>query len=113
MHSRTVKLREEHSGADSRYLHAGLTQEGDLHIEGQDLGPTVEKYFGAGNTEYEWAIVVKAADFPQLYSALVGEETDDVVSLLASRFAKDPRVATKEFLDEWKIPNEFWNRVGS
>ena len=36
---RVVTLRDEVDGPDSRHLWAHIDQEGNLHIDGQDLGP--------------------------------------------------------------------------
>ena len=112
MDSDSVVLRKERSGMDSRYLGAKLNEDGDLIIEGQDLGPTVEAFWDAGNTEYEWAIVVHAANIPLFVAALGGAPGVDVLPLLASRFADDERYGSKTFLDEHDVPTEFWSRVG-
>ena len=107
-----VVLREEHSGNDSRYLRAHLTEKGDLSIEGHDLGPSVEKFWGGGLDEYEWDITVRAADFPRLIAALGGTGRDDVLSLLAARCSESERYASRGFLEQQGIPIEFWSGVG-
>ena len=56
--ARTVTLREARDGADTRSLHARLDAQGNLCIEGHDLGPTVSGLLGG--SEYEWAISVAA-----------------------------------------------------
>lgn len=109
---RRIVLQKERRAADSRNLWASLGENGDLIIEGQDLGPEVERFWGAGMSEYEWAITVRSAKVPRLVSALGGEEGDDVLTLLADRYRENPRSATQTFLDEQGIPNEVWSRVG-
>jgi hypothetical protein len=48
--SRIVRLREERSGADSRFLDAYLDGEGNLHVDGQDLGPATSMSAGTVST---------------------------------------------------------------
>ena len=112
MEDRHIVLRKERSGADVRYLGARLEEDGSLRIEGQDLGPAVESFWGPGQSEYEWDISGSAADVPAFVLALGGAEGDDVLDVLASRFAEDQMCATKVFLDEHGIPNDSWTRVG-
>ena len=50
-----VTLRDTRDEGGSRHLSASLKGDGTLIIEGQDLGPGVEGFFGSGLTEYEWA----------------------------------------------------------
>src|SRR5580765_1541537 len=84
---RRVTLRNQKSGADRRLLCAVLTPDGDLRIEGQDLGPAVAEIFGEGLSEYEWDVVVRAANVPQAVVALGGAPGDDVLVLLAERYS--------------------------
>ena len=85
---------------------------GDLHIEGHDLGSGVGDVFGGGMREYEWVLTVRAAYLQRMISVLGGHEGDDVLLLLAARCAEDQRYASKSFLEEQGVPVEFWNRVG-
>ena len=89
MKSRIVVLREERSREGSRHLAASVTKAGDLNIKGHDLGPGVEKAFGEGLTEYEWTITVRKDHVPNLIAALGGNKRDNVLTLLAARFAED------------------------
>ncbi len=83
---RRVTLREDVWGPDRRHLWAVVTASGDLVIEGQDLGPEVERLFGEGKIEYEWTVRVRAPDVPGAVVALSGAPGDDVLGLLAMRF---------------------------
>jgi hypothetical protein len=112
MKSRTVVLREERSPKGSRSLLARIGKSGDLRIEGQDLGSSVEEFWGVGLREYEWTITVRAAQLQQLIAALGGIDGDDVLSLLAARCSENERYASKDFLEERGVPVEFWSRVG-
>lgn len=47
----SVVLRDMRDARGSRYLGASIKANGDLVIEGQDLGPAVEEFFGV--SEYE------------------------------------------------------------
>jgi hypothetical protein len=87
-----------------RTLEARLLDSGDLVIEGQILGLKKE--------EYEWTITVRAHVLPGLAAALGGTQHEaDVLCLLAARFAEDERYATREFLEEHRIPHDFWSRA--
>ena len=91
MTSRNVVLREERSQSDSRYLGAYVAENGDLTIEGQDLGSGVETFWGPGHREYEWSIVVRASHVPALIASLSGSEGSDILKLLASCYLEDER----------------------
>jgi hypothetical protein len=76
--TRTVQLREEHKGKDDRYLSASLDDEGNLVIEGQDLGPGTAVVSSDG--EYEWTRVIRAKDIPQLLRLLDAPIDADVLA---------------------------------
>ena len=108
----SVTLRKERTPTDTRSLWAELSENGDLTIEGQDLGKEVEAFWGAGNTEYEWTITIRAADIPKLAKLLSAAAGDDLLKVLGDRFAEDEKFASKSFLEKNGIPLEFWSRVG-
>jgi hypothetical protein len=62
--TRQVTLRDERSGTDSRHLVAHLDDDGNLHIDGQDLGPGTAPVSNDG--EYEWLEKISADDLPRL-----------------------------------------------
>ena len=66
-----ITLRDEHDGKDHRHLAAYLDAEGNLHVDGQDLGPSTAQVSGDG--EYEWFTIILATQLPQLSKALGGE----------------------------------------
>jgi len=107
---RELQVRDEKDGNDSRGLWLRLADNGDLAIEGQDLGPSVAEFWGG--SEYEWAISIKAADVPAYVRSLGGTPGDDVVELVRASFERSPGCVGAEFLNENGIPNEFWSRVG-
>jgi hypothetical protein len=112
MNPALVTLREERSGRDVRRLWASVTAAGDLLIEGQDLGPGVEAFWGEGQSEYEWCLTVRAANLPALLKALGGQPGDSVLQLLSARFTEDEQCASPRFLQQHDVKHEFWNRAG-
>ncbi len=70
---RKVTLRDEKTGPDSRHLWANLDEAGNLHIDGQDLGPSTAIVSTDG--EYEWFTTISGADIPHLL-ALLGAPSD-------------------------------------
>ena len=105
-----VVLRDVQDNLGSRYLAASFTPEGNIKIEGQDLGSGVEQGFGEGIREYEWAWVVNAAHIPALKQAL--EAPVDVLEELKTRFSGDQAALLKKFLDDQNIPLDAWSRLG-
>ena len=82
--SRNVMLREEKQGPDSRYLWAYLDQLGNLHIDGQDLGPSTSLVSLDG--EYEWFQVIAVNDLPRLVELLGGDPSTNVLDLLEAQW---------------------------
>ncbi len=105
-----VTLRDTRDEGGSRYLGARLKADGTLLIEGQDLGPGVENFFGPGLTEYEWAWIIRPPGVRKLKLALACD--DDVLAALRDRFSGDAAAGLKPFLDDNGIPYEPWSRVG-
>ena len=99
--NRRVSLRAEHDGPDSRYLDAYVDDVGDLHIDGQDLGPATTPVSSDG--EYEWFQTIHRADLPRLKALLgaaVGEDILDVLEGWTGRRSYD----LEEILRESDIP---------
>ncbi|MBA2310259.1 MAG: hypothetical protein H0W01_13450 [Pseudonocardiales bacterium] len=108
-----VTLRSIRDADGSRHLDAHVTAEGDVVVEGQDLGPGVERAFGPGLTEYEWTHTVRAADVPLLVEALGGAPGDDVLALMRRVCSGDGVVRLAALLaPDGPVPAEFWSRVG-
>ncbi|MEO6208367.1 MAG: hypothetical protein ABIP77_10505 [Candidatus Limnocylindrales bacterium] len=76
MTSRRVSLRSVQRGSDRRRLEAYLDAEGDLHIDGQDLGPGTGPLGADG--EVEWFQSIRVVDLPAL-RALLGIDADAVL----------------------------------
>jgi hypothetical protein len=78
---RTVTLRQERTGADTRWLGAYLDAAGALHVDGHDIGPGTAPVSSDG--EYEWFKTIAAGDVPRLLAVLGGDPGDDVLDVLA------------------------------
>ena len=76
-------------------------------FEGQDLGPSVQAFFGVN--EYEWRWVVSAEHIPRLLEALGG---DDVLEAIADRFSGDRAGDVHAFLTSHGVPFATWTRLG-
>lgn len=105
-----VTLRDTRDEGGSRHLGASLKGDGTLLIEGQDLGPGVESFFGLGLTEYEWAWIIRPPGVRTLKLALACD--DEVLAALRDRFSGDAAVDLQPFLDDNGVPYEPWSRVG-
>ena len=95
-----------------RHLEATRRPDGAILIEGQDLGPGVERIFGAGLTEYEWTWTIEPDAVPAAIAALEGIEGDDPLRLLAAWSAAHGGVDPGSRLREAGVPIEFWSRIG-
>jgi hypothetical protein len=103
-----VLLRQIRDKDGSQTLHASLAENGDLVLEGQDLGDGVERIFGA--REYEYALTVRAAAVPALRQALGVE--GDLLHALQAAFTDPAVIGAAAFLNAHSIPYELWTRVG-
>ncbi|HTU69524.1 MAG TPA: hypothetical protein VMF11_04310 [Candidatus Baltobacteraceae bacterium] len=111
-------MRHERTSTDWRSLSARLGPEGDLIVEGQDLGKGVESLFGYN--EYEWTLTVAAVDTPKLLAALKrGQGPFDLLrcrrgllDALRRRFHQSTASQLEPFLKENGVPYSFWNSIG-
>jgi hypothetical protein len=81
---------------------------GRLSIEGHDLGPGVEEYFGC--SEYEFTRSLDAAETTALRELLGVPDGGDLLAAVRARFASAHEL--EEFLKEHGIAGTFWNRIG-
>ena len=104
-----VTLRAEIEGSDQRHLWAQIDSNGDLVIAGQDLGPSVEQFFG--EREYEWAHTIKKQHIPQFLELLNQDPEANVMTVLQGYAGErcalvcDAITAAAD-----KFPIEFWSR---
>ena len=85
--SRKVTLRDETSGPDRRHLWAYFDDEGNLHIDGQDLGPGTAPVSTDG--EYEWFKKISAHDLPKLLTLLGAPSGANVLDVLEREWSGD------------------------
>ena len=78
-------LRNERRGADTRHLCAYLDDEGNLHIDGQDLGPATAPVSDDG--EYEWFRTISHEDLPQLMRLLGAPGDADLLDVLQRKWS--------------------------
>ena len=108
MISKSVVLRDTKDADGTRYLEASFNAEGDLVIEGQDLGPGVKEILGVN--EYEWAWTISACDCDQLLVALGAKS--NLLSAIGERFAGERAGDLQPFLEAEGIRFEAWGRMG-
>jgi hypothetical protein len=105
-----VVLRRERDGSDRRNLWAYLDEAGDLHIDGQDLGPSTKPVSSDG--EYEWFRTIRAPDLPRLLEVLGCPVGEDVLSFLAKRYSGSGSYELESSLREGDVPSELHVRGG-
>jgi hypothetical protein len=99
-----VVLRAERSDTDRRNLWAHLDEEGNLHIDGQDLGSGTALVSSDG--EYEWFETIRAEHLPRLLLLLGGAPGDDLLELLEDRWSGSNSYVLEGLLRRCDIPIE-------
>lgn len=84
-----------------------LLDDGSVRIEGHDIGPGVERFFG--DNEYEFARSLPPSSVAKLLRAL-GIADDDLLPALRSRFATTAEL--EAYVSEHDIDSDFWSRSG-
>ncbi len=97
-------LRDERLGEDWRNLWAYLDEAGNLHIDGQDLGPGTGPVSSDG--EYEWFETIAAADVPRVVELLGGEPGEDVLDVLERDFTGQRSYELERRLRDGDVPVE-------
>jgi hypothetical protein len=108
--SRVVLLRSEHHGLNARFLQAYLDSDGNLHIDGQDIGPATAGVSGDG--EYEWGRTVLKEDLPDVIALLDGLPEDHILDLLERNWTGNRSAELERRLRESVIPSELWTWSG-
>lgn len=90
-----------------------FADDGGLTLEGHDLGAGAERFFGDGNTEYEFTRTVTPAGVSRLREALGLDPEADLADELRRRFTHPGGSAALErTLEDHAIETTFWSRVG-
>ena len=108
----SVVLRDLTDSGGRRFLEAKWREDGGIAIDGQDLGAGVERAFGEGLSEYEWAWAVEPKDVPAAVAALGGHKGDDPLRVVAAWSAAHGGQDPGSHLREAGVPIGFWSRVG-
>ena len=106
-----MTLRSSKDERGSRSLVAEL-REGDLVLEGQDLGRAVEEFFGEGTTEYTWTLTVPGEDVPAAVEALGGNPKVDVLEFLKRWFAESTDADFRAALEAAGVTTDFTSHIG-
>jgi hypothetical protein len=107
-----VILLDQLDDQGTRHLSASRDPNGGSRIDGQDLGPGVERAFGAGLSEYEWSWVIAPGAVPALFTALGGHDGEDPLILLATWSAARRGADPGSHFRDSGVPIAFWNRIG-
>ena len=103
-----VVLLEEQNGADSRSIWASLTENGDLIISGQDIGPGVERVFGSD--EYEFSHTIPS-DYVLPFLEILGatKVTDVLIALRVFGGPRYEKITNALETAKQSMPIRFWS----
>jgi len=110
--TRVVVLRDERDGQERRSLVAYVNPDNGLTIDGQDLGPSVEQWFGEGIREYEWMRTVDADEVPRLVELLGGPPGANVLDALEAWLPSHAATDLEKLIDEHELRGTVWRRTG-
>ena len=108
--SRTeVVLLDEWLDGESRHVTAKLTEEGNLVVSGQDIGPSVERIFGSD--EYEYAHTIPADHIATFFELLGASQVTDILGAI-DHFGGRRYSEISDALEVAKaiMPIGFWSR---
>ncbi|HTN24277.1 MAG TPA: hypothetical protein VL120_09850 [Solirubrobacteraceae bacterium] len=98
-------------GRDSSHRWVTLHDDGRLSIEGQDLGPKVEAFFGV--SEYEFARTVAPEGVARLRELLGIGPGDDLLQAIRTRFdGPGASHRLEQFVQSSGVASSFWSRHG-
>ena len=134
--TKKVTLRETRTDKDVSILEAKIDDDGDLMLEGQDIGKAPQEFWG--DSDYEYARVIKKgykdrisrllimerfntnSDFrkwldekgvPGKFWRAIDKDYKDTVLLWLIKERFDSDTGFKTWLDNKSIPSEFWSWV--
>ena len=105
-----IVLRDEDDGTDYRFLGASIDSNGNLMIEGHDLGPGTAPISSDG--EYEWTTTIAADDIPRLLELLGAPESADILEVLRTRFSGRQSYELERTIRDSGIKTGFWSWSG-
>jgi hypothetical protein len=99
----TIVLRDEKRADGSHLgLWAYLDEAGQLHFDGQDLGPVTRNVSTDG--EYEYFKILTPENIPGLKKLLGGKPEDDILDLLNKGWTGEKSYELEDILRECDIP---------
>ena len=104
-----VVLLDEWLDGESRHVTAKLTDDGNLVISGQDIGPSVERIFGSD--EYEYSHTIPAAYIAAFFELLGAIQVTDILGAI-DQFGRRRYSEISDALERAKaiMPIVFWSR---
>ncbi len=104
-----VVLLDEWINGESRHVIAKLTDDGNLVISGQDIGPSVERIFGSD--EHEYSHTIPARYIAAFFELLGARQVTDILGAI-DHFGRGRYHEIVAALEEAKetMPVEFWSR---
>ena len=105
-----VVLLNEWLDGESRHVTAKLTDDGNLVIFGQDIGPSVERIFGSD--EYEYSHTIPAPYIAAFFELLGARQVTDILGAI-DHFGRRRFSEIANALEEAKkiMPIQFWSRL--
>lgn len=104
-----VVLLDEWLDGESRHVTAELSEDGNLVVSGQDIGPSVERIFGSD--EYEYSYTIPAAYIAAFFELLGARQVTDVLGAI-DHFGRGRYLEIVDALEKAKkiMPIQFWSR---
>jgi hypothetical protein len=102
-------LLDEWLDGESRHVTAKLTEDGNMVISGQDIGPSVERIFGSD--EYEYAHTIPATHIAAFFELLGARQVTDILGAI-DHFGRGRYQEIVDALERAKeiMPIGFWSR---
>ncbi len=110
MTDRRVSLVSEREGPDSRFVDAYFDEDGNLKIDGQDLGPGTAPMSSDG--EYEWIVTVPADWLARAVVILGGAEGEQILDVLARDYRGPGAYGIRRKLVDAGVPVELFTWSG-
>jgi hypothetical protein len=105
---RTLVLKDVTTADDVMWRAVRLDGDGSLTIEGHDLGPDVEEFFGC--REYEFTRRFSKQEAAALRGLLGVTRRADVLAAIGERFTATNEL--ERFAESHGITGTFWSRTG-
>lgn len=100
-------LVSERDERGTRHVEVSL-EGGSIVIRGQDIGKSVEDFWGSD--EYEWAWTIDLRHEPELRKLLMILPDQQVLDGIVEHFSGDDYFALSQLLGTAPFPTNFWSR---